>query len=201
MTVVSSSESTAAFALSSSPSSPESMASSLHISDTPHAYKKDIIGARKPITENIQTMHKALFDIMDTIQNLPDPKIHYSQVKAQCLYLQREFIFLASQQEEMTKDELTKYKEMVELLNRINIYVTGKDSDVLNSHLKILTFITAVLTPAGVLVGYFGMNFSDMGSPSNGMGVFSLKHGHFIVFGILIAIVLFMTYMYYYVLS
>lgn len=146
-------------------------------------------------------MHEALFSIMNTIQNLPEPDIHYAQVKAQCLYLQREFIFLASQQEEMTTDELTKYKEMVELLNRINIYVTGKDSDVLNSHLKILTFITAVLTPAGVLVGYFGMNFSDMGSPSNGKGVFSLKHGHFIVFGILIAIVLFMTYMYYYVLS
>lgn len=193
MTVLSS-ESTTAFELSSS-------SDSLHISDTPHAYKEDIIGARKPITENIQTMHKALFDIMDTIKRLPNPKIHYSQVKAQCLYLQREFIFLASQQEEMTKDELTKYKEMVELLNRINIYVTGKDSEVLNSHLKILTFITAVLTPAGVLVGYFGMNFSDMGSPSNGMGVFSLKHGHFIVFAVLVAIVLFMTYMYYYVLS
>lgn len=174
---------------------------SLHISDTPHVYKKDIIKANRPITKNIQTMHEALFSIMNTIQNLPEPDIHYAQVKAQCLYLQREFIFLASQQEEMTTDELTKYKEMVELLNRINIYVTGKDSDVLNSHLKILTFITAVLTPAGVLVGYFGMNFSDMGSPSNGKGVFSLKHGHFIVFGILIAIVLFMTYMYYYVLS
>ncbi len=146
-------------------------------------------------------MHKALFDIMNTIQDLPEPKIHYSQVKAQCLYLQREFIFLASQQEHMTKEQKTLYKEMIELLNRINIYVTGKDSDILNSHLKVLTFITAVLTPAGVLVGYFGMNFSDMGSPSNGMGVYSLKHGHFIVFGILVAIVLFMTYMYYDVLS
>ena len=127
MTVLSS-ESTTAFALSSASSSPSS-SDSLYISDTPHAYKKDIIGARKPITENIQTMHKALFDIMDTIKRLPNPNIHYSQVKAQCLYLQREFIFLASQQEEMTKEELVVAKHFQLLTQKPVIFACNVKDD------------------------------------------------------------------------
>lgn len=88
-----------------------------------------------------------------------------------------------------------------DLLDRITTYVTGKDQEMMNSHLKILTYITAILTPAGVLVGYFGMNFGDMGAPTNGHGVFSLRHGHFIVFVVLMMIIIFMTYMYFYVLK
>lgn len=185
----------------SSSNLPSVSSDGLHISDIPHTYKGDIISSSSKITTNLRTMHRAIYDVMNTIQNLPEPEIHYAQVKEQCLYLQREIIFLASQQEHMTKEEDKQYKAMVELLNRINIYVTGKDSDILNAHMKILTFITAILTPAGVLVGYFGMNFGDMGAPSNGNGVFSLKHGHFIVFVVLVAIVVFMTYLYFYVLS
>ena len=172
----------------------------IRMSSNDNIHRRDIIKSTNSVEVNLKIMHESIFSIMKTIQHDKEPRIVYRDIKQQCLYLQREFIFLAGQRGEMTSLQTAEYDRLVELLHRIDSYVSGKDSDVLNSHMKVLTYITAILTPVGVLVGYFGMNFSDMGAPSNGRGVFSLKHGHLIVFIFIVGVIMFMTYMYYYVI-
>ena len=163
--------------------------------------KPDIVKITNSVDTNLKIMHAYVFSIMKTIQHDQETAVVYRDIKKQCLYLQREFIFLASQRNMMTRHQNEEYDRLVDLLHRIDSYVSGKDSENLNSHMKVLTFITAILAPVGVIVGYFGMNFNDMGAPSNGRGVFSLKHGHLIVFAFVLAVIIFMTYMYYYVLE
>ena len=160
----------------------------------------DIINQHDPIETNLTLMHTSVYSILDVVNHLKENRASYRDVKDKCLYLQREFIFLTSQKDAMTRKQKDRYNNLSSLLERIDTYVSGKDAEVLNSHMKILTYITAILTPLGVIVGYFGMNFNDMGAPANGIGVFSLKHGHLIVFLFMLIIVAFMTYMYYVVL-
>jgi len=161
---------------------------------------RDIINPKDSVETNLRLMHTSVFSILDVVQHLKENRVAYRDVKDKCLYLQREFIFLTSQQDSMTAAQTKRYRHLSDLLERIDAYVSGKDAEVLNSHMKILTYITAILTPLGVIVGYFGMNFNDMGAPANGTGVFSLRHGHLIVFVFMVLIVAFMTYMYYVVL-
>jgi len=170
---------------------------------TPHTRSvpdRDIINPKDSVETNLRLMHTSVFSILDVVQHLKENRVAYRDVKDKCLYLQREFIFLTSQQDRMTVAQTKRYRHLSDLLERIDAYVSGKDAEVLNSHMKILTYITAILTPLGVIVGYFGMNFNDMGAPANGTGVFSLRHGHLIVFVFMVLIVAFMTYMYYVVL-
>ena len=151
-----------------------------------------------PAGQNLREVHEALQSIIRSIKDLPQPDVPYDQIKNQCLHLQKEFVYLASQHHLMTEDEKDAYVNLTDLFKTIDAYVTGKDSQNTNAHLKFLAYLTAMLTPMGVLVGYFGMNFSDMGAPSNNRGVFSFKHGHYIVFAVMVLVVIFMTYMYYF---
>ena len=153
-----------------------------------------------PVSTNLHKMHGALARIIHTIKDLPQPNVHYGQVKAECLHLQKEFVYLASQRHEMSKADRTQYTDLTDVFKTIDAYVSGKDRHQANAHLKFLAYLTAMLTPMGVLVGYFGMNFSDMGAPSTRKGVFSFRHGHYIVFAVMVLVVVFMTYMYYYVM-
>lgn len=160
----------------------------------------DFIRQGNSVEANLTLMQTSVSSILDVIKHLSETRMAYRDVKGKCLYLQREFIFLASQQDAMTAAQIKRYANLSELLKRIDTYVSGKDAEVLNYHMKILTYITAILTPLGVIVGYFGMNFNDMGAPTNGLGVLSLRHGHMVVFAFMMLIVIFMTYMYYVVL-
>ena len=153
-----------------------------------------------PVSANLHKMHGALVRIIRTIKELPKPEVRYEQVKTDCLHLQKEFVYLASQRNLMSKEERKTYDDLTDLFKTIDAYVSGKDRHQANAHLKFLAYLTAMLTPMGVLVGYFGMNFSDMGAPSTHKGVFSFRHGHYIVFGVMVLVVIFMTYMYYYIM-
>lgn len=147
---------------------------------------------------NLDRMRHALQSILVTIRDLPEPTVHYDDVKEQCLELQREFVFLANDRKDMNAAQRKTYAELSELYRTIDTYVTAEDRKHTNGHLKFLAYITATLTPMGVLVGYFGMNFADMGAPSNGCGAFSWRHGHFVVLGVMVAIVIVITYLYYF---
>ena len=181
--------------------SPQTIDKDIHILKTvndPRTFPKDIISPHKSIQDNLTVMAASLTVLMSIIKNVHKKDVHFTEVKAQCLYLQREFIFISSQHDKMTDSEKRQYTHVLHLLDHIETYVHGRDRELMNAHMKILTYITAILTPLGVLVGYFGMNFSDMGAPSNGKGVFSFQHGHYIIFGLMLVIIAFMTFMYFY---
>ena len=56
-------------------------------------------------------------------------------------------------------------------LNRLN-----------NTRNQLLTIITSVFLPLGFIVGFFGMNFKSMGTPTEGKGILNLKNGEIIIF-------------------
>ena len=47
---------------------------------------------------------------------------------------------------------------------------------------QLLTIIATIFLPLGFIVGFFGMNFKSMGTPTEGKGILNLKHGEIIVF-------------------
>ena len=47
---------------------------------------------------------------------------------------------------------------------------------------NILTIITTIFLPLGVIVGFFGMNFKSMGVPSLKKGIFNTPHAQHYVF-------------------
>ena len=90
-----------------------------------------------------------------------------------------------------TLDQLYEYKRIEiknnsgkENIENINFYI-----EYLNHHLNVLnnnrnqllTIITTIFLPLGFIVGFFGMNFKSMGTPTEGKGILNLKNGEIIV--------------------
>lgn len=46
----------------------------------------------------------------------------------------------------------------------------------------LLTLVNLIFLPLGFIVGFFGMNFKSMGTPSLSKGIFTVKHSEKLVF-------------------
>lgn len=106
----------------------------------------------------------------------------------------------------ITTEEYRKYMEDIFILEKH--FLDSKDKKYWNElqrlrkyivHLRenhhylkssILTIISTIFLPLGVIVGYFGMNFKSMGVPSLKKGIFNTEHAQHYVFwlGLLAAI-------------
>jgi Mg2+ and Co2+ transporter CorA len=53
-----------------------------------------------------------------------------------------------------------------------------------------------IFLPLGFIVGYFGMNFKSMGSPSLNSGVFSIKHVEKFIAGLSLFIMIIVAVIY-----
>ena len=94
-------------------------------------------------------------------------------------------------------DDSNKNKKYISRLDRLYKYL--QQLQVEHNHFKdnILTIITTIFLPLGVIVGYFGMNFKSMGVPSLKTGIFNTdKAQHYVFWLCLIAafIILFLFY-------
>ena len=61
------------------------------------------------------------------------------------------------------------------------------------SNINLLTWVNTIFMPLTLIVGFYGMNFASMGSPSRTTGLFTMKHGQlwvFFLFGIAILLTL-----------
>jgi magnesium transporter len=70
------------------------------------------------------------------------------------------------------------YQELA--TNLMNVYISV-NSHRLNQIMKVLTIVTVVFTPLALLAGIYGMNFE-------GMPELELKHGYFILLGVMVLI-------------
>jgi Mg2+ and Co2+ transporter CorA len=50
------------------------------------------------------------------------------------------------------------------------------------SNINLLTWVNTIFMPLTLIVGFYGMNFASMGSPSRTSGPFAMKHGQLWVF-------------------
>lgn len=94
-------------------------------------------------------------------------------------------------------EDTDKNKKYISRLDRLYKYL--QQLQVEHNHFKnnILTIITTIFLPLGVIVGYFGMNFKSMGVPSLKTGIFNTDKAQHYVFwlGLIAAmVILFLFY-------
>lgn len=101
-------------------------------------------------------------------------------------------------------DILSKGNEYDILLKKIKIiddYIFYKTSINQKNNLDFLTIVNTICLPIGIIVGYFGMNFSGMGNPHIKKGILSINEPHLFVAklslassGILVALLIYFLY-------
>ena len=88
---------------------------------------------------------------------------------------------------ELSKEDINKYTEQTmelkrkylndqekfTILSHIQEYLKYKMDINNHKNLNILSFINTLFLPLGIIVGFFGMNFKSMGSPTNSRGIFT----------------------------
>ena len=72
-------------------------------------------------------------------------------------------------------------KENIENINFYIEYLNHHLNVLNNNRNQLLTIITTIFLPLGFVVGFFGMNFKSMGTPTEGKGILNLKNGETIV--------------------
>lgn len=117
---------------------------------------------------------------IETDSNISNREIHtYIE---ELIYLEKFFLT------DKTQSELNR-------LERLQTYL----GHLLDQHQQfrgnILTIITTIFLPLGVIVGYFGMNFKSMGVPSLKKGIFNTPHAQHYIFWLgLIASIFVLTF-------
>jgi len=77
---------------------------------------------------------------------------------------------------ELTMELKRKYlndQEKYTILSHIQEYLKYKIDINNHKNLNIISLINTLFLPLGIIVGFFGMNFKSMGSPTNDHGIFT----------------------------
>lgn len=85
-----------------------------------------------------------------------------------------------SLKKEILEKEITTDDKIFNKVNKkiklIDDYISYSNSLKQKNNLDFLTLINTVFLPIGIIVGYYGMNFSGMGNPTLKNGVLSMKN-------------------------
>ncbi len=107
-----------------------------------------------------------------------DKKILKIKIELDRLFLQQN-----TPQLQQYMNKIKRIKDNIDLLIKyINTAANRRQSNTLG----LLAIIQMIFLPLSIVVGYFGMNFKSMGSPSRELGVFSTSHGQLIVWFLMI---------------
>ena len=79
-----------------------------------------------------------------------------------------------------TNDKI--FKKLNKKIKLIDDYINYSNSLKQKNNIDFLTFINTVFLPIGIIVGYFGMNFSGMGNPTLKTGILSMKNPQSYIF-------------------
>ena len=113
---------------------------------------------------------KTLKNLEDEIENsLNLNNVTINKYKNKLIHLEKYFI------DDSYKKEWNKIQRLHKYLDNM----LNQRRDLLAS---ILTIITTIFLPLGVIVGYFGMNFKSMGVPSLKKGIFNMPHAQHYIF-------------------
>ena len=104
---------------------------------------------------------------------------------------------------ELEKKYLDNTSKEWQKISHFSTYLRYKYNlnEAFKSHL--LTLISTIFLPLGVIVGFFGMNFKSMGAPSlRNTGIFNVKHAEKVIVGIsvvssIIIIFIFLSFRYF----
>mgnify|MGYP001472530879 CR=1 FL=1 len=98
------------------------------------------------------------------------------------------------------KYELDHYDkdDLVRELNMLKSYTDHKLDIIHQSHHRTLTLINMIFLPLGVIVGYFGMNFANMGNPmsENTTGIMGISHPNSFILLLFVLSISIMSYIY-----
>ena len=91
------------------------------------------------------------------------------------------------------------YKKEWNRIQRLHRYLKHALESKQNLLSSILTIITTIFLPLGVIVGYFGMNFKSMGVPSLKKGIFTIPHAQHAIFwlGFISSIIILFAFLFY----
>jgi len=126
-----------------------------------------------------------LKDVLYT--SVPDKELlrRTNEVRKEFLYIEIVKNLMSVKEQEITSEtELVEgIKNMRDNLKLIDSYESRNDMIGQKKALDILTLISLIFLPIGVIVGYFGMNFGSMGNPiGNNPGILNVKYGQILVF-------------------
>ena len=89
-------------------------------------------------------------------------------------------------------NEIEKHLKIIgNSLNLIDNYFRNMTNKISERTIKRLTLINTIFLPLGVIVGYFGMNFTSMGLINLKKGIYTIKHGQ--LFVLLLCIILYLV--------
>ena len=80
-----------------------------------------------------------------------------------------------------------------ESLNKFEEFIQNEIQKSVNFKTSLVTMIATVFLPLSFIVGYFGMNFKSMGSPTLKKGIYTMAHGQHYIYFLAMIIILVMV--------
>lgn len=150
----------------------------------------------KKITPN--NIYTSLIEVENKFNNILDDILYSNVSDVDIVFrtndIRKKLLYIKIAKNLMSQkgEKITLETELNEALNRMDDNMKLIDSyerrdAVLGQKktLDILTLITLIFLPIGVIVGYFGMNFGSMGNPTgNKAGILNVKYGQLLVFSL-----------------
>lgn len=119
----------------------------------------------------------------------------YEEIEQKKKYTHKELNYVTEKVFALKKKYIENEKEYKVLQHMHEILHHERDKmDSLK--MTIISALGTIFLPLGFIVGYFGMNFKSMGSPSLNSGVFSIKHVEKFIAGLSILMVIFVVAIY-----
>lgn len=137
--------------------------------------------------------NKQYLDELDKLENIVENSDKYISNQGDIVkYIDKLIDLEGNFLEDENKKEWNRIQRLHKYLNHLLV----RRRDLLSS---VLTMVTTIFLPLGVLVGYFGMNFRSMGVPSLKKGIFTINNAQHRIFWIaLISTVIIVTGFIYY---
>lgn len=100
-----------------------------------------------------------------------------------------------NQNNDIIEHKIKNINQNIDLLiefNNLNINIKK------HKHISNISLINTIFLPLALITGYFGMNFSKMGSPTLKKGILSINHAHKFVFILFLCSIILTLLLFYY---
>ena len=119
----------------------------------------------------------------------------YKEIEQKKKYTHKELNHMAEKVFALKKKYIENDKEY-KVLQHMHEILHHERKKMDSLKMTIISALGTIFLPLGFIVGYFGMNFKSMGSPSLSTGVFSTKHVEKFIAGLSILMVILVVAIY-----
>lgn len=150
------------------------------------------------LERKINEIDKQLIQLDETIiqgEKVKEISLQFYKIKKEFLLIETSNIqqsFNSSVSNEL-QEKIKKTKKNIEIIEE---YIQLKNNEGMNNTLDTLTYLNTLFLPLGLITGYFGMNFIELGNPptkSNKKAIFAIQNPNVFI-GILFIISIIATY-------